>query len=353
MQVLPRLGAADGAVEPAESAQGEILRQALVFDAFTSTKLELTLSPTEKCNFRCVYCYEDFSIGRMRPAVVSGVRNLIRRRVAGLKTLQISWFGGEPLLAYDIVTEIGEFAARVAGEHDVTLISGMTTNGALLSEERFQRLTDMGIGEFQISLDGDPAEHDKTRVRIDGSGTFSRIWDNLLLFDRLKAAGRLQDAKITLRLHMHQDNMDSVLRLARRIRETLTPAHFNIHLRKIANLGGTHDARLPVITRETERYRTLSARILSEVHAFTPEAGVGLDVCYASKGNAFFIRPDGRVSKCNVALGDDFNTIGAIDEDSRLSLDPERLTPWLHGFSTLDAADLACPLMRIAAARPI
>jgi hypothetical protein len=114
MQVSPRLGAAEGSVEPAESAQDEILREALVLDAFTSTKLELTLSPTEKCNFRCVYCYEYSSIGRMRPAVVSGVRNLILRRAAGRKTLQISWFGGEPLLAYDIVTEIGEFAARVA-----------------------------------------------------------------------------------------------------------------------------------------------------------------------------------------------------------------------------------------------
>jgi len=29
--------------------------------------LELTLYPTEKCNFRCVYCYEDFALGRMTP----------------------------------------------------------------------------------------------------------------------------------------------------------------------------------------------------------------------------------------------------------------------------------------------
>lgn len=339
--------------EPREADLDETRRQALVFDAFTATKLELTLSPTEKCNFRCVYCYEDFSIGRMRPAVIAGVRNLILARAPGLKSLQISWFGGEPLLAYDIVTEIGEFASRVAREHDIRLVSGMTTNGALLNAERFVRLTGMGVREFQISLDGHAAAHDQTRLRKDGSGTFAQIWTNVLLFEALKAQGLLHDAKITLRLHIHQQNMESVLELARTIRDALTPANFNVHLRKIAQLGADPDDRAPVIHRETDDFRRVRDQIAAELNAFTPETELGLDVCYAAKGNAFFIRPDGRVSKCTVALSDDFNTIGSIHEDGRLTIDPGRLTPWLHGFSTMDAADLACPLMRIAAPVPV
>jgi uncharacterized protein len=41
---------------------------------------ELTLFPTEKCNFRCTYCYEDFLIGKMPKKVIEGVKNLIRSR---------------------------------------------------------------------------------------------------------------------------------------------------------------------------------------------------------------------------------------------------------------------------------
>ena len=61
-------------------------------------RLQLILLPTEQCNFRCTYCYEDFAIGRMTPEVVSGVKNLIDRRADGLSHLQLSWFGGEPTL---------------------------------------------------------------------------------------------------------------------------------------------------------------------------------------------------------------------------------------------------------------
>jgi uncharacterized protein len=53
-------------------------------------KLDLTLLPTEKCNFRCVYCYEEFEHGAMPPHVVEGVCNLITRRAeTGLENLSL------------------------------------------------------------------------------------------------------------------------------------------------------------------------------------------------------------------------------------------------------------------------
>ncbi|GAB3621950.1 hypothetical protein GCM10027418_00320 [Mariniluteicoccus endophyticus] len=45
-------------------------------------RLELILMPTEACNFRCHYCYEDFGVGLMPAGVREGVRNLLRRRHA-------------------------------------------------------------------------------------------------------------------------------------------------------------------------------------------------------------------------------------------------------------------------------
>ena len=61
--------------------------------------LRLILMPTEACNFRCTYCYEDFRYKRMDDSVVTGVKRFLDLRASHLSQLEISWFGGEPLLA--------------------------------------------------------------------------------------------------------------------------------------------------------------------------------------------------------------------------------------------------------------
>jgi uncharacterized protein len=53
--------------------------------SFSNQVLHLILLPTEHCNFRCTYCYEDFSIGRMTPEIIDSIKRLIDRRLDGLK----------------------------------------------------------------------------------------------------------------------------------------------------------------------------------------------------------------------------------------------------------------------------
>jgi uncharacterized protein len=66
--------------------------------AFSNDLLHLIILPTERCNFRCVYCYEDFSIGTMKPPVIAGIKRLLARRIPNLRQLRIAWFGWEPLV---------------------------------------------------------------------------------------------------------------------------------------------------------------------------------------------------------------------------------------------------------------
>ena len=65
-----------------------------VHEAFNPSHLNLILFPTEQCNFRCTYCYEDFEIGRMSSGVVRGVKALLDARIDSLTSLLVSWFGG-------------------------------------------------------------------------------------------------------------------------------------------------------------------------------------------------------------------------------------------------------------------
>jgi uncharacterized protein len=98
--------------------------------SFRNDRFHLILLPTEQCNFRCTYCYEDFAIGRMTPDTVRGVKKLIDRRASELTHLQISWFGGEPLLARSIIEDVASHAG-LAQKRNSGLIyeSDMTTNG--------------------------------------------------------------------------------------------------------------------------------------------------------------------------------------------------------------------------------
>ena len=193
----------------------------------------------------------------MRPEVISGIKNLIAKRSAGLEFLQISWFGGEPLVAFEIVKEIGQFAAQVAEQSKFTLFSNMTTNGYLLDAERIVCMSEIGINMFQISLDGDELEHNKTRIKIDKGGTFDKIWANLLIFDSLWKAKRIGNVNVIIRIHVHQENIDSIFDLSQKIKDQLSPEIFSVHLKKVARLGGKNDDNFPILDEETNHYKMM------------------------------------------------------------------------------------------------
>jgi uncharacterized protein len=68
--------------------------------------MHLVLLPTEACNFRCTYCYETFPRGKMNPEIISGLKALVKEKATNLSNLNISWFGGEPLLALVVIEEL-------------------------------------------------------------------------------------------------------------------------------------------------------------------------------------------------------------------------------------------------------
>ncbi|MET9450322.1 radical SAM protein [Streptomyces cinerochromogenes] len=331
-------GTSAKASAPAPSADEAFRSEMLA--SLTSDSLHLILLPTEQCNFRCVYCYEDFQIGRMADVTVQAVKHLVDRRVGELRALGVSWFGGEPLLARSIVEDISShITAAVANRDSVTYTADMTTNGYLLDAATFARLTSLGIRSYQVSLDGPQTVHDRTRIRANGHGSFARIWENLLAIQRTRT-----DAQVLLRVHLTPANLHAMPELLRNIRGTfLSDKRFSVLLRPVEHMGGPNDAHLDVLDQRQRDIAITELRSLLTEDEASPSLFDAPDVCYASRPNSLLIRADGRVGKCTVALNDPANTIGALSPDGSLRIDQARFSPWVRGWQATDWNAVGCP----------
>jgi uncharacterized protein len=314
----------------------QTLRDQAAF-SFDPHRLKLTLLPTEQCNFRCRYCYEDFKIGKMAPRVVNAVKSLLQNRVPSLNRLDIIWFGGEPLVAPEIVSAIQGLAFELCNQYDVPLNASMTTNGYLLAEDLFRSLHSIGIRHYQISLDGKAEEHNKNRILASGSATFERIWSNLLA-----AAATDLSFQITLRIHITAQNLETIEAFAEDCATTFgSDPRFSFFFKRIANLGGSGGVRAVIPDRETGA--TLYNRLRVKYSA-KPQNEDDFSVCYAAQPNAFVVRSDGRLAKCTVAFGAEANHVGDLGDHGEMSIDIEKLNRWFQGFTTLDVSALTCPL---------
>lgn len=168
---------------------------------FSKHNLNLTIAPTMDCNFDCPYCYENRRPGKMSENVQNALIDYIRERIdEGTKNIDISWYGGEPLLYFEIVYSLAKRIRTLVDSKNVNLKMFMVTNGYLLTKDIVEKLDEIGITRVQITLDGIAEHHDKSRPLRGGRGSFERIWNNLSLFD---------DSPIEVVIRMNVDNNNS------------------------------------------------------------------------------------------------------------------------------------------------
>jgi uncharacterized protein len=274
--------------------------------------------------------------------VIDAVKSLIANRVPHLDQLALSWFGGEPLLAKEVCLEISTFAQTLCRENSVSFVGGFTTNGYLLDEQLFRAMVERDQKYFQITLDGDEEWHNKTRVQPNRKPTFERIWNNLLSYKNVSS-----QFEVTLRLHVHAENIDSVKRLYQRIEKEILPdTRFSVYFHKISNLNpkervkeGVLNSRdyADALTYISGSPETINGKAKSEIH-------LNDYICYAAKPNSLMIRANGGIGKCTVALDDERNNIGKLLDDGSLDISNPKLRQWMLGYIDMSQETLGCPL---------
>lgn len=308
--------------------------------------LQLVLMPTEQCNFRCVYCYEDFALGQMEAPVVNAVKALIGRRISSLDVLALEWFGGEPLLAFPVIQEIQSFAQELLLRYPkVRLLGSITTNASLLDRRRHRELLALDIRKYQISLDGGRLAHDSTRLRQGGGGTFRTIWRNLLGMRESH-----EDFEVLLHLHLTRDNLPSMYELLDDLAGALGgDARFSVIFKPIRRFGGPNDAALRILDPEKEgeivaRFVAKATEIgLLEKQDVASQPGM-LPGCFASALGSYVVRATGELAKCTVALAHPNNRIGMLQPDGSVQLDGAKMTGWLRGTLGGQPEIIECPM---------
>lgn len=339
----------------------ESYRSRMLYDSHYGSRqrLELILLPHENCNFRCTYCYETFARNKMEPWVREAVKKYVVQQAGDFRSLSVSWFGGEPLLAYDVIRELSACFTDVCGQHGASFTSQITTNAYLLDADRARILvSECGVNDFQITVDGPCGEHDKRRRLANGGGTYERVYRNLLALRDVDV-----DFRVVIRVNYDEGNAAVMDPFIDQLAEDFSAdGRFVTHFFPISNWGGETVGALPLC--DVNMARNLKYRYLDKAADLGFSSLIREEMkpmgssCYAADPNSFVIGSDGAIYKCTVAFEDPRNKVGFLRNDGTMSIDLDKFGLWTVNEGVTDEGcqscffnpscqGMACPLYRM------
>ena len=140
----------------------------------------MCLHVSHDCNLRCKYCFADegkyHTERRELMSAKTGklAMDYLVKHSGSRRNLEVDFFGGEPLMNFDVVKEVVDYARELEKKHDKVFRFTITTNGILLDDEKLDYIN-KNMSNVVLSIDGRPEVNDRMRVRADGRGSYSRI----------------------------------------------------------------------------------------------------------------------------------------------------------------------------------
>jgi uncharacterized protein len=317
---------------------------------YRTDRLELILLASEDCNFRCEYCYEDFARGTMQPWVRAGIKKLVEKRAGSLRSLSVGWFGGEPLYGLAAIEDLAPFFVEIARERSLQYASQMTTNGYLLTPDVAERLLAWQVRKFQVTLDGAPEDHDRSRPARNGEGTFWTIFRNLQALQT-----RADQFRVELRVNFDQKNHPRVAGFLEQVKESFGgDPRFRLLFRAVGQWGGPNDESLSVCGVDESRqvYSRLKEEARKKGLSITDDIreikGMGAQVCYAARPYSFIVGASGKLMKCTIDLDKhDRNVVGRIKEDGDLEIDVDKFALWTEPAFEKDGKCQKCVVLPV------
>jgi uncharacterized protein len=302
---------------------------------------QLTLQVTQQCNLRCAYCaysgqylnQRTHSSKRMSLETAIQAIDFFLDHNSELSEVTIGFYGGEPLLEFDLMKQCTEYAkSKVEGKK---VNFNITTNGTLISDEVADFFAENDF-ILNISLDGSKEEHDINRKFANGEGSFDTIIANIKkMRDRYPEYARKISIATTINPHidlscvMEYFSTDEVFRdrsiMFNAVNEkdylgdlTYDQKYYNVrnyeYIKMLFSLAGKLDEKYvsPLVSRAKGTFDQKQKGIVSRT-ILTPKAHHGGPCLPGVK--RLFVRTDGALFPCeriNELL--EFFKIGTLED---------------------------------------
>ena len=323
-------------------------------------EVELTICPTLACNFACPYCFQGHgrTCGPMSREVRDEVVSLAERMLdaSGASRLRVTWFGGEPLLAPDVIESLSASLIRLAHGHGASYHAAIVTNGYLLDQDVADMLGRSEVSRATVTIDGLGAKHDETRPLAGGGPTFERI------------AANLRDVRLPfsvgIQQNVHEGNIGEMAKLRTFVKD-------------LAEESSNRLSYFPALVSDNPAARARGCAVALLEAARTPEVAIQELAARFGPGRGHYcgaqslygvaIDPEGNLSKCWETVDQPQAAFGTAREwdpadPLRTATNPDNLTMFLntaspipdsecHGCVWLPLCVGGCPRMRLRGAR--
>lgn len=297
----------------------QMIESLFVQRRFSSKVYQLTLNTSLDCNLCCWYCYETHA--KKTNMSLELVKNIllhleIKSQADPFKILELSFFGGEPLLNYKAIKALLEGVKMLSERFDFDIHLTFVTNGTLINQKYVELLKEFKV-RFQITIDGNKNTHNNTRKyksKLLGTDSYGRIMDNLKLLNEQEA-----EFYFIVRVNYETDTLKSISKLMADL-EFLDKRRTALSLHRVWQHKATEEDSALLI--DAINYINSMGFVVS-----TFPLATNLENCYADNYNQAIINYDGNVYKCTAR---DFsseqpsgklNSLGLIEWNAPLLLD--------------------------------
>ena len=139
----------------------------------------LCLHVAHTCNLNCSYCFASQGKFHGERALMSyevgkQAMDFLVANSGTRHNLEVDFFGGEPLMNFDVVKQVVAYARSIEKEHNKNFRFTLTTNGMLIDDDVIE-YANKEMSNVVLSLDGRKEVHDRFRVDYAGNGSWEKI----------------------------------------------------------------------------------------------------------------------------------------------------------------------------------
>lgn len=254
-----------------------------------SEELLLTISMTQKCNFSCVYCYQDRKEENLDFDNANEILEVVREvfdNEKQIKRLKIHFFGGEPLLNFEVLSFLDKGFKDISNNYNVEYKSYLTTNGSMLNEDI---LSDIGFEGIQLSFDGLEDNHNKIRKSF-----------KFKFEDTVKLIGTILKycEKIDIRFNVCEENKKDLLPFIDFIMSKVDSKKINFHIAQTIKFHETDKFNMLSF----EEYCTLNLKARIKLYKYGKKSLLPIRLTYGCpfiNGHAISISPTLQLNLCD------------------------------------------------------